>query len=40
VTLEANAGYMVYRQFDFFDQHLTLRSDPAPYGQIACHVRF
>jgi hypothetical protein len=40
VTLEANAGYMIYRRFDFFDQHLTLRSDPAPYGEIACHVRF
>lgn len=40
VTVEADAGCMVYRRFNFFDQHLTIRSDPAPYGQVACHVRF
>jgi hypothetical protein len=40
MTLEANAGYMVYRRFDFFDQHATLRSEPAPYVQITFHVRF
>lgn len=40
MTIEIDAGYMVYREFNFFDHHVALRSDPAPYGQIAWHVRF
>jgi opacity protein-like surface antigen len=40
ITVEASAGYMVYRRFEFADEDLTLRSDPAPYVQIACQLRF
>ena len=40
VTLEAEAGYMPYRSFDFFDPNIVFRSHNAPYGQIACHARF
>jgi hypothetical protein len=40
MTIELEAGCMVYREFNFFDDHVVLRSDPAPYGQIAWHVRF
>ena len=40
VTLEFDAGYMVYREFNYFARHIVLRSEPAPYGQIACHARF
>jgi len=40
VTLEVNAGYMVYRRFDYYDEDLSVRSAPAPYGQVACRVRF
>jgi opacity protein-like surface antigen len=40
VTIELDAGYMVYREFNYFEHHIVLRSDPAPYGQIACHARF
>jgi opacity protein-like surface antigen len=40
VTLEAEAGYMPYRVFDFFDPDTVIRSYHAPYGQIACHARF
>jgi opacity protein-like surface antigen len=40
VTLEAEAGYMPYRVFDFFDPDIEIRSHNAPYGQIACHARF
>ena len=40
LSVELDAGYMVYREFNFFDDHVVLRSDPAPYGQIAWHARF
>ena len=40
VTLEAEAGYMPYREFDFFEPDIDFRSHNAPYGQIACHARF
>lgn len=40
VTIEAEAGLMPYRSFDFFDPNIVFRSHNAPYGQIACHARF
>lgn len=40
IEVGANAGYMIYRRFDFSDQRLVLSSDPAPYVQIACQIRF
>ena len=40
LTVEAEAGYMPYRSFDFFDPSIVFRSHNAPYGQIACHARF
>jgi hypothetical protein len=40
LTLEAEAGYVVYRSWDFFDQHINPTSNPVPYLQIACHARF
>jgi opacity protein-like surface antigen len=40
VTLEAEAGDMPYRDFDFFSHDIEYRSHNAPYGQITCHARF
>ncbi len=40
LTLEAEGGYMVYRTWDFFNQHFKLDSHPAPFFQLACHARF
>lgn len=40
LTLEAEGGYMVYRTWDFFDKHVKLDSQPAPYFQLALHARF
>lgn len=40
IEIEANAGYMVYRRFEFSEQHRVLSSEPAPYVQIAGHFRF
>jgi hypothetical protein len=40
VTIEAEAGYVPYREFDFFYHNIDFRSHNAPYGQIACHARF
>ncbi|HUJ09698.1 MAG TPA: DUF6268 family outer membrane beta-barrel protein [Verrucomicrobiae bacterium] len=40
MTIDLDVGYMVYREFNFFDHHVVLRSNPAPYGQIAWHLRF
>ena len=40
VTIEVEAGYVPYREFDFFDPNIDFRSHNAPYGQIACHARF
>jgi len=39
-SLEAEAGYTVYRRFDFHDEHLLLRPEPSPYVQITGHIRF
>jgi len=40
VTIEAEAGFMPYRSFDFFDPNIVFRSHNAPYGQVACRARF
>jgi len=40
VTVDAGAGYMPYRSWDFFDPNIVFRSHNAPYGQVACHARF
>jgi opacity protein-like surface antigen len=40
VTIEAEAGYMPYREFEFFTPNIEFRSYNTPYGQIACHARF
>jgi hypothetical protein len=40
ITLEAEAGDMPYRDFDFFGPDIEYRSHNAPYGQITCHGRF
>ena len=39
-TIEAETGFIALRTWDFFDQNVLLHSRPAPYLQIACHVRF
>jgi len=40
LTLEADAGYVVYRSWDFFDQNINPTSHPAPYLQIGVKARF
>ncbi len=40
LTLEAEAGYVLYRTWDFFDQRISPSSSPLPSLQIACHARF
>jgi len=40
ITIEAEAGLMPFRSFDFFAPDIVFRSHDAPYGQIACHARF
>jgi hypothetical protein len=40
LTVDAEAGYMPYRSFDFFEPDIVFRSHNAPYGQIACRARF
>ena len=41
LQLEMEAGTLVYREFNFFNVAVDYRSHgAAPYGQIACHVRF
>jgi hypothetical protein len=40
LTLDVNAGCLVYRGFNFSDSDLIARSQPAPYVQIACHWLF
>ncbi|MCX6900752.1 MAG: DUF6268 family outer membrane beta-barrel protein [Verrucomicrobia bacterium] len=41
LTIEAEAGCMVYREFEFNDPHMFIRSNrPAPYAQISCHASF
>jgi opacity protein-like surface antigen len=40
LTMEAGAGFLLQRRFDFFDQDTTIRNHEAPYLQIVCHARF
>jgi len=40
VTIEAETGYMPFREFEFVGPEMGFRSHNAPYGQIACHSRF
>ncbi len=40
LTLDAEGGYVVYRTWNFFDQHINLNSQPVPYLQLAVHSRF
>ena len=40
LTLEAEAGCLLGRCWDFFDQHVRYNSREAPYLQIAAHARF
>jgi hypothetical protein len=40
ITIEAEAGIVPYREFDFFSPDIVFRSHNAPYGEIACHARF
>ncbi|MHC1764086.1 MAG: DUF6268 family outer membrane beta-barrel protein [Verrucomicrobiia bacterium] len=40
ITFEAEAGCLAYRAFDFVDEDLTVRSDPAPYARLTCQIRF
>lgn len=35
-----SAETVVYRRFDFADQDVVFRGDPAPYVQITCQLRF
>ena len=40
LTLEADAGYVVYRSWDFFDQHINPTGHPVPYVQLGIKARF
>jgi opacity protein-like surface antigen len=40
MTVEADAGYLVYRRLNYSDQDLTIRSVPAPYVRVALQLRF
>ena len=40
LTLDADAGYVVYRSWDFFDQHINPTSHPVPYIQLGVKARF
>lgn len=40
LTLEAEVGSMVYRSWDFFDEHVKSTSAPVPYLQLSCRARF
>ena len=40
LTLEAEAGYVLHRSWDFFDQHINPKSSPLPCLQFAVHARF
>jgi opacity protein-like surface antigen len=40
LTLEAEAGYVVHRSWDFFDEHVKSTDDPVPYLQFSCRARF
>ena len=40
LTLEADAGYVVYRSWDFFDQHNNPTGHPVPYLKLGVKARF
>lgn len=40
LTLDADAGYVVYRSWDFFDQHINPTGCPVPYLQLGIKARF
>jgi Domain of unknown function (DUF6268) len=41
LTVEAEVGSMLYREFEFSNPHMYVRSNsPAPYAQISCHMGF
>jgi hypothetical protein len=40
LTLEGEVGYVLYRSWDFFDQHINPTDHPLPYMQLALHARF
>jgi hypothetical protein len=40
LTLEAEAGYVVHRSWDFFDQDINPTRNPVPYLQLTVHARF
>ncbi len=41
LTVEAEAGCMLYREFEFSNPHMYIRSNnPAPYAQISCRMSF
>lgn len=41
VTIEAGVGAMLYREFEFSNPHMYIRSNsPAPYAQLSCHASF
>lgn len=40
LTLEAEAGYVLYQNWDFFDQRISSSNHPLPYLQLAVHARF
>lgn len=40
VSLVFEGGYMVFRRFEFHEEDLTLRTDPAPYGSLGLQAKF
>jgi hypothetical protein len=38
ITVDANAGYTIFRRFDFADRDIVFRSDPTPGFQIALNL--
>ena len=40
LTLEGEAGYVLHRSWDFFDQNINPNSGPLPSLQLAVHARF
>ena len=40
LQLEAEAGCLAFREFNFFNAATDYRCQAAPYGQFACHARF
>jgi opacity protein-like surface antigen len=40
LTLDAEAGYVVYRSWDFFEQHINPTGHAVPYLQLGLHAHF